>query len=363
LYLSGNQLSTQIPVELGLLRNLKYLRLDHNLLSGSIPEELGDLTQLTELFLGNNELEGKIPDSFINLTELSALGLAFNKLSGKLPAFIQDFPLISLVINNNQFQDTAWVNIPPNFRGANINISNNDFSVLPLLTTTGIRDEKFMVQQNRFTFDDLLPNYHFFSNILIFGGIEPERYSPQKSFGEDTTLIFSIFENPTIHLDIDQSVENNQYRWFKDGHFILSGDRPFLDLNAVYVAASQYPGIYHCEVTNDDVPELTLTSGKYKIHLDFSNLRDIGTPEAFTPNGDGINDFFILPDLFYKNTFPNELIIYDRLGELVFSQKDYNNQWSGTDLNQQPLPNGTYYYSFTSDNSRESGLVTIIRNP
>ena len=49
LELSRNELTGEIPTELGLLRELRNLELEGNELSGEIPDELGDLDQLGTL--------------------------------------------------------------------------------------------------------------------------------------------------------------------------------------------------------------------------------------------------------------------------------------------------------------------------
>ncbi len=61
--LSFNDLSGEIPPELGSLSNLERLVLDDNKLSGEIPAELGSLSNLTELLLYGNELSGCVPSS------------------------------------------------------------------------------------------------------------------------------------------------------------------------------------------------------------------------------------------------------------------------------------------------------------
>ncbi|MFN4293952.1 MAG: hypothetical protein ACK4JD_07460 [Thermoflexales bacterium] len=49
-----------------------------NQLSGELPAELGNLVRLTELALHQNQLGGSLPDSFANLTKLVALTLQSN---------------------------------------------------------------------------------------------------------------------------------------------------------------------------------------------------------------------------------------------------------------------------------------------
>ena len=61
--LGGNQLSGEIPPELGNLANLKWLFLSGNDLSGEIPPELGNLANLESLGLTGNELSGCAPAS------------------------------------------------------------------------------------------------------------------------------------------------------------------------------------------------------------------------------------------------------------------------------------------------------------
>jgi len=58
-----NQLTGNIPSELGLLSNLQELHLEGNQLSGNIPSELGLLTSLEMLHLGKFSRESVNPIS------------------------------------------------------------------------------------------------------------------------------------------------------------------------------------------------------------------------------------------------------------------------------------------------------------
>ena len=84
--LSRNQLSGEIPSELGSLSNLVWLGLYVNRLSGAMPSELGSLSNLRGLELGFNQLSGEIPPELGSLSNLGGLELGFNQLSGEIPS-------------------------------------------------------------------------------------------------------------------------------------------------------------------------------------------------------------------------------------------------------------------------------------
>jgi len=63
-------------------------------------------------------------------------------------------------------------------------------------------------------------------------------------------------------------------------------------------------------------------------------------PNAFSPNGDGSNDFFYIEDY---NIREWEVTMYDRWGNQVYYTRDLNFRWDGA-VNTQPLPEGTYMY-------------------
>lgn len=82
---------------------------------------------------------------------------------------------------------------------------------------------------------------------------------------------------------------------------------------------------------------------------------------VLTPNGDGKNDTWIIWGI-TKN--PNNSVkVFDRNGRLVFSQKNYSNNWDGR-YNGKPLEEGAYYYvvDFGDGQPPVSGMLTIVLN-
>ncbi len=86
--LEENNLTGEIPPQLGNLTSLDSLRLARNKLSGEIPPELGNLSKLTVLDLWGNQLRGPIPVELGNLANLRVLDLAGNALGGGIPSFL-----------------------------------------------------------------------------------------------------------------------------------------------------------------------------------------------------------------------------------------------------------------------------------
>ena len=123
--LYGNQLTGAIPAELGNLTNLTHLYLYLNQLTGEIPAELGSLTNLTHLDLYRNQLSGEIPAELGSLTNLTHLYLYDNQLTGEIPAELGDLTnLTELQLRSNQLTGC----IPEGLR----NVATNDFSSLGL---------------------------------------------------------------------------------------------------------------------------------------------------------------------------------------------------------------------------------------
>ena len=108
--LSENNLTGEIPLEIGNLTNLTHLYVHSNRLDGPIPPELGNLTNLNHLDLGDNNMIGTIPAELGNLNVLELLDLRSNRLDGPIPSELGNLVnLGSLDLYGNNL--TGW--IPP----------------------------------------------------------------------------------------------------------------------------------------------------------------------------------------------------------------------------------------------------------
>lgn len=90
---------------------------------------------------------------------------------------------------------------------------------------------------------------------------------------------------------------------------------------------------------------------------------DFFIPNAFTPNGDGINDLLFFKANFQPRTF--EVNIYNRRGEQVYHSRNMENGWDGT-FQGRELPGEVYSYviKYTTPDSKaliRRGQVIIIR--
>jgi len=98
------------------------------------------------------------------------------------------------------------------------------------------------------------------------------------------------------------------------------------------------------------------------VKINVGDVSDCFAPNLVTPNGDGINDAFVIPCI-ESGLYPNnQLYIYNQYGDQVLDAPSYNNDWQGQ-YNGKDLPTGTYYYVFRANNqlAPEKGFIIIER--
>jgi gliding motility-associated-like protein len=88
-------------------------------------------------------------------------------------------------------------------------------------------------------------------------------------------------------------------------------------------------------------------------------------PNAFTPNGDGLNDYFNIVGLPPENVTQYNIEIFNQWGQVVFSSKDILEGWDGK-MKGEVCPVGDYVWViFYEDNNKNrtgnKGIVTLLR--
>ncbi len=167
---------------------------------------------------------------------------------------------------------------------------------------------------------------------------------PVPALGPDTTICRS---EP---LTLKPGVGAASYVW-QDGS---TGTELAVSESGIYiVAASNGP------CTGSDTISVTVRDC-----LEFA----VYSPNAFSPNGDGVNDAFLplVPDRIEVLSF--DLRIFDRWGTQVFQSADASQGWDGT-YRGQKLPQGAYIFTlliryrddFKEDETTVSGEITLVR--
>jgi len=97
------------------------------------------------------------------------------------------------------------------------------------------------------------------------------------------------------------------------------------------------------------------TDTAYKIFTVLASCY-VAVPSAFTPNGDGLNDY-----LYPLNAFKADNLVfrvYNRYGQVIFESKDWTKKWDGR-VNGLPQASGTYVWTLDYVNRDNGGRVSL----
>lgn len=167
---------------------------------------------------------------------------------------------------------------------------------------------------------------------------------PHVDIGEDTSLCPHSLE-PIILTNLQPRNPGELYQW-------NTGSTD----NFIRVA---HPGIYALTVTNDNG-----CSAADSIEV-FKNCY-LDVPNAFTPNGDNINDYFLPRQLLSRGITKFDMKIFNRWGQLVFETNTLQGRgWDGK-FNGKEQPNGVYIYLIELELQgkyveKYQGNVTLLR--
>ena len=96
----------------------------------------------------------------------------------------------------------------------------------------------------------------------------------------------------------------------------------------------------------------------FEVRESFPNVGKI--PNLISPNGDGINDTWIIPPK-YVNGTNTVVTIMTNTGKVVFQTSDYLNNWPDTDLGRSSINQVYYYIIKTTTNETKMGSITVLK--
>lgn len=183
--------------------------------------------------------------------------------------------------------------------------------------------------------------------------------SPKDTVYLDNPYVKWSFNNlDTVYDGHDTVIEISNFYWEFEGY-----DQTFTDYSPTitYYDTGNDHALTKLHVTNGFGCDTTYTDN----HLWILPVQ-LKIPNIFTPNGDGINDYFEIGygeeghpindlSVYFQS---NKLTIFNRWGRIVYESNDYKNDWDGG-----KLPDGTYFYVLeckgTTQNYRYKGSVMI----
>lgn len=211
------------------------------------------------------------------------------------------------------------------------------------------------------------PNYNAFDWQLPFSDtISTPTFSFIQNEETNGEFVISVIDN--LNCTVNDTIQVNA---LEIPLFQLSTDTllcigSFLEIPELPIGSTysweNFGSISQVPIVSDGWLTLTVTGLNGCIYYDSINIDAANCyddlPNVFTPNGDGVNDYFVIDEALL---FPNSrLEIINRWGQEVYSMNGYNNTFNGNELHD-----GVYFYVFyydtTIDNSnKKEGFLTLI---
>jgi len=262
----------------------------------------------------------------------------------------------------------------------NIAVLENDFGLYDGVQSLTIKTEPqyghvSLKEDNTF---DYIPDISFFGNDVftytvcnVHGNCDwatvyitvdnvdfkPVAVNDSVVFTHGSSQIIRILDNDTIKGDYPYEVSIVQN--FNHGDAYLDEDNiliPTFNRNFGEFDSLKYS---ICDLDND--------CSEAWVHVDVRHdgAMEFYIPNGFSPNGDGLNDEFFIPD--FRTYDHIQIKIFSEWGQLVYQDENYQNNWDGVGnagtQKGKRLENGTYYYVFNIEgvSSTITGYIYLSR--
>ncbi|MGB0806221.1 MAG: gliding motility-associated C-terminal domain-containing protein [Salibacteraceae bacterium] len=172
-----------------------------------------------------------------------------------------------------------------------------------------------------------------------------------------TTASFTYDVIPTcdgIGVEVQEnSIGASSYEWYINGQLASTEENPVLIFDYNNTA------LVSLVTTSPDGCVDTVTSSV--TGPSFDSLVNIEVSNVFTPNGDGINDFF---EITSNGDLSGciELVIFNRNGAVVHQSTGGIHTWNGRSSTGKEFPDGVYFYIYTINGKEHKGTLTLLRS-
>ncbi|MGC6430247.1 MAG: gliding motility-associated C-terminal domain-containing protein [Jejuia sp.] len=164
----------------------------------------------------------------------------------------------------------------------------------------------------------------------------------------DVDEISELEQDETLLVSVTTTAQNPEFQWYLNGNAI-SGETS----NSFEVTQR---GDY-CIKINQTTGCVSSQEIRFKVTEAFPDVANI--PNVITPNGDGQNDTWVIPQHYVSGT-NTEVTLISSQGKEVFNTTDYQNNWPQEQLDYKNI-NIVYYYIIKAPNQTPiKGTITVL---
>jgi gliding motility-associated-like protein len=161
-----------------------------------------------------------------------------------------------------------------------------------------------------------------------------------------------IVTGETLTINASSSISGATYQWYTYSGNVATPIN--LATNSSYTATTN--GDYSVIVTNNDPACVSSEEIKFTLNKGTA-AKDI--PNVISPNNDGINDTWIIPQKYLIGA-KAQILILNSQGKTEYETSDYKNNWPEKNIDFTSV-NPIYYYIINKDNQETKGTITIIK--